>query len=69
MGVQAVQKRHSTTEEALLLAARMGAYRVILTHFSSRYPKARPMFLGRCPEGGCLLSEGLQSVPRHVCAY
>lgn len=37
---QAAQKRHSTTEEALRVAARMGAYRVILTHFSSRYPKA-----------------------------
>ncbi|BDA43097.1 probable zinc phosphodiesterase ELAC protein 2 at C-terminar half [Coccomyxa sp. Obi] len=36
---QARQKRHSTTEEALRVAARMGAYRIILTHFSSRYPK------------------------------
>ena len=39
---QARQKRHSTTEEALRVAARMGAFRVILTHFSSRYPKACP---------------------------
>ena len=38
--LQARQKRHSTTEEALGIAARMGAYRVILTHFSNRYPKA-----------------------------
>jgi ribonuclease BN (tRNA processing enzyme) len=40
---QARRKRHSTTEEALLLAERMGAYRVILTHFSARYPKVVPM--------------------------
>ena len=36
---QAVSKRHSTTEEALRVAASMGAYRTILTHFSQRYPK------------------------------
>ncbi len=40
LGWQARQKRHSTTEEALSMGARMGAYRVILTHFSNRYPKA-----------------------------
>lgn len=32
-------KRHSTTEEALQVALAMGAYRVILTHFSQRYSK------------------------------
>jgi len=37
--LQAVSKRHSTTEEALQVAASMGAYRTILTHFSQRYPK------------------------------
>lgn len=37
---QARQKRHSTTQEAVSMGARMGAYRVILTHFSNRYPKA-----------------------------
>ena len=37
--MQAVSKRHSTTEEALTAAASMGAYRTILTHFSQRYPK------------------------------
>ncbi|GAQ86315.1 hypothetical protein KFL_002820100 [Klebsormidium nitens] len=34
------RKRHSTTEEALDVAAQMGARRTILTHFSQRYPKA-----------------------------
>ena len=33
----AVQKRHSTRGEALDVAGRMGAYRTLLTHLSSRY--------------------------------
>ena len=33
------QKRHSTVAEALDVAEHMEAYRVILTHFSQRYPK------------------------------
>lgn len=37
--LQAVRRRHSTTEEALEVAASSGAYRTILTHFSQRYPK------------------------------
>ena len=37
--MQAVRRRHSTTEEALEVAASSGAYRTILTHFSQRYPK------------------------------
>ena len=32
-------KKHSTTEEAVQVAAAMRAYRVILTHFSQRYSK------------------------------
>ena len=32
-------KKHSTAEEALQVAAAMGAYRTILTHFSQRYSK------------------------------
>ncbi|CAL5221692.1 g3928 [Coccomyxa viridis] len=36
---QAVRKRHSTTAEALMVAEEMHAYRTVLTHFSSRYPK------------------------------
>lgn len=34
----ALAKRHSTVGEALQAAAEMAAYRVILTHFSQRYP-------------------------------
>lgn len=35
----AIAKKHSTTSEALGVAAAAGAYRTVLTHFSSRYPK------------------------------
>jgi ribonuclease BN (tRNA processing enzyme) len=35
----ALAKRHSTTQEALSVAAQMGAQNVILTHFSQRYPQ------------------------------
>ena len=35
----AVAKKHSTTQEALQVAAAMGAYRTVLTHFSQRYSK------------------------------
>ncbi|CAM9399650.1 unnamed protein product, partial [Phaeothamnion confervicola] len=36
---EALDRRHSTTSEALDVASRMGAFRTILTHFSQRYPK------------------------------
>lgn len=36
---EAVAKRHSTTAEALGVATAAGAYRTLLTHFSTRYPR------------------------------
>ena len=36
---QALQRRHSTTAEALGVARSSGAYRTVLTHFSQRSPK------------------------------
>ncbi|CAN0484479.1 unnamed protein product, partial [Discosporangium mesarthrocarpum] len=36
---EAIEKSHSTTDEALSIGRQMGADRVILTHFSQRYPK------------------------------
>jgi ribonuclease Z len=36
---EAVAKKHSTTAEALGVAAAAGAYRTLLTHFSTRYPR------------------------------
>ena len=35
---EAIKKRHSTVAEALTVAKKMNAFRVILTHFSQRYP-------------------------------
>ncbi|XP_058074262.1 tRNase Z TRZ3, mitochondrial-like isoform X2 [Magnolia sinica] len=40
---EAVAKNHSTTKEAVEVGASAGAYRIILTHFSQRYPKI-PVF-------------------------
>lgn len=36
---EAVTKNHSTTKEAVEVGSSAGAYRIILTHFSQRYPK------------------------------
>ncbi|GAX85788.1 hypothetical protein CEUSTIGMA_g13203.t1 [Chlamydomonas eustigma] len=38
MQEEAIAKRHSTTSDAMRVASQAGAYRTILTHFSSRYP-------------------------------
>ena len=35
----AVAKKHSTTADALWVAKKMGARRILLTHFSQRYQK------------------------------
>ncbi|GAV77562.1 Lactamase_B_2 domain-containing protein/Lactamase_B_4 domain-containing protein [Cephalotus follicularis] len=40
---QAIAKNHSTTKEAIEVGDKVGAYRIILTHFSQRYPKV-PVF-------------------------
>ena len=47
----AVKKRHSTTSEAIRVGVDANCYRVILTHFSQRYPKA-PLFDGVIGGGG-----------------
>ncbi|ONK67177.1 uncharacterized protein A4U43_C06F16930 [Asparagus officinalis] len=43
MDEEAITKNHSTTKEAIAVGASAGAYRVVLTHFSQRYPKV-PVF-------------------------
>ncbi|RAL48093.1 hypothetical protein DM860_017884 [Cuscuta australis] len=42
---EAMKRNHSTTKEAVETGNAAGAYRVILTHFSQRYPKI-PVFSG-----------------------
>lgn len=36
---EAIARNHSTTSEAIEAGNSAGAYRIILTHFSQRYPK------------------------------
>ncbi|XP_047341219.1 tRNase Z TRZ3, mitochondrial [Impatiens glandulifera] len=43
MGHEAIAKNHSTTKEAIEVGDLAGVYRIILTHFSQRYPKI-PVF-------------------------
>jgi ribonuclease Z len=40
---EAIARNHSTTKEAVEVGDAAGAYRIILTHFSQRYPKI-PIF-------------------------
>jgi len=39
----AIEKRHATINEAVDACMKMNAYRIVLTHFSQRYPKL-PVF-------------------------
>lgn len=41
MEVDAIAKNHSTTGDAVGVAAAAGVYRVVLTHFSSRYDNSQ----------------------------
>lgn len=40
---EAIARNHSTTKEAVEVGNSAGVYRIILTHFSQRYPKI-PVF-------------------------
>ena len=40
---EAIARNHSTTQEAVEVGEAAGVYRIILTHFSQRYPKI-PVF-------------------------
>ncbi|KAM7255736.1 hypothetical protein ACFE04_008634 [Oxalis oulophora] len=40
---EAIARNHSTTKEAIDIGERAGVYRIVLTHFSQRYPKI-PVF-------------------------
>jgi len=62
MAAEAEARRHSTVGEALDVGARMGAWRVLLTHFSQRYPKLTDVG-GGLPAAGAILAFDLMSVP------
>ncbi|CAB9509541.1 tRNase Z TRZ3, mitochondrial [Seminavis robusta] len=46
MEAEATMKRHSTVGEAIRIAHEMKAKRLVLTHFSQRYPKIPPIVTG-----------------------
>jgi ribonuclease Z len=48
----AAAKRHSTIGQALSSAEAMGAWRVLLTHFSQRYSRYAPAIWGCAPDAG-----------------
>ena len=56
MAREAQMKRHSTIGEALGVGAAMGAWRVLLTHFSQRYPKLADPRIGGAPTAGAIVA-------------
>lgn len=52
MRAEAVAKKHSTAGEALVVASKMEARAVVLTHFSQRYPRMPPLGVGTGKEDG-----------------
>ncbi|KAK3219885.1 hypothetical protein Dsin_013855 [Dipteronia sinensis] len=50
---EAIAKNHSTTKEAIEVGSSAGVYRIILTHFSQRYPKI-PVFDGKHMHKACI---------------
>ena len=61
MAAEAAARRHSTVGEALRVGERMCAWRVMLTHFSQRYPKLADV--RRLPTAGAVIAFDLMSVP------
>lgn len=51
MRVEARAKRHCTAGEALVVASKMGARAVVLSHFSQRYPRMPPLGVERGGSG------------------
>lgn len=61
MAHEAVARRHSTVGEAIHVGKQMGAWRVLLTHFSQRYPKLADV--RQLPTAGAVLAFDLMSIP------
>eukprot|EP00775_Hariotina_reticulata_P010147 gene10147-10305_t len=59
MESDALFKKHSTTGEALGVAAAAGVYRTILTHFSSRYPNIPVMKPPQPAAAAASMEEGI----------
>ncbi|KAJ3276710.1 Zinc phosphodiesterase ELAC protein 2, partial [Borealophlyctis nickersoniae] len=71
---EAVDKKHSTTHEAMVVCGRMNATYVVLTHFSQRYPKIPGLAGPASLAGRACLAFDLMSVklgqlkrlPKHI---
>ncbi|KXZ55190.1 hypothetical protein GPECTOR_3g335 [Gonium pectorale] len=66
MHAEARAKKHSTTAEAVSVGERAGAYRTLLTHFSTRYPTLPELDLSPHPSVGVamdLMSLNLADLP------
>lgn len=59
-GEEAMQKKHTTVDEAYRVHADMDSFRLILTHFSQRYPNIPPHFRFN-PNDQKVASAGLSS--------
>lgn len=62
LGADARAKKHSTMSEALAVARDMGARRVLLTHFSQRYPRianAHAQEAGAAPGGDAVADQAV----------
>ncbi|CAM9923438.1 unnamed protein product, partial [Ectocarpus sp. 12 AP-2014] len=57
---EALDKRHCTMQEALAVGQRMGAERVILTHFSQRYPHMPSSLAGGLGTNVCLAFDNMR---------
>ena len=62
---EAEARRHSTISEALEVAAQMGAWRVLLTHFSNRFPRLADVRQSRA-RGRAVPAFDLMDVPFHL---
>jgi len=59
---EAIAKKHSTAGEALVVATKMEAKAVVLTHFSQRYPTMPPLLDARPGE-----DQRPSPPPQHIC--
>ncbi|CAM9321748.1 unnamed protein product, partial [Hapterophycus canaliculatus] len=60
MQQEAYDKQHCTMAEALNVGRRMGAERVILTHFSQRYPHMPSSLTGGLGNNVCLAFDNMR---------
>lgn len=59
-----MDKQHCTMPEALAVGQRMGAQRIILTHFSQRYPHMPSALTGGLGTNVCLALDNMRCVCR-----